>query len=761
MGKEAVGKEGDVGQAGGSGAAEQVPLLGGSWGKVRTRSNLEVLINESSQPLVIKRELLGLDEQDEERMDTSGGREGEDPDYDNGDVVMVEEVVIARGGEGTNSDSGTEDDEDYEDIEEEEEEPEPIESLARLFKEGEKALVKIQLLGKKYPLQEKTTVHNVSREDDSISEDAEEASIPKVDNRYYTVRNLRNKKGAGRELNDAAAQDTGTGTGNGFVNRGDCRLNRNSNTFSVDMLKNVSRSFDANSMRCVTCLKGGHDVMTGKDGGPVVFALGDQHMSPNLPTQDGGECIRILRMEESSLRELTSEFIRVVDRRRLVPGSVILLGSLSQLMVDGTATYAEDWHGCRKQLRNTLGDIMILPLVPIVVDDIKEPACVRSLIEFFSWFQDMPEAEVRLLKETREFYVQSYLAKAGGGAGWADARQNFRMPVSLTGVGKSTYVSRNWGDRPVTIKRFDSNSERVMVDRLIADLNKDLHMNLSTKILLCRKDTDWDKLELETHQIEMVVSGASNAERLAAALTGKGVKVTCLAKPTWRLTGGTAAELAEGLDSVEEDKVLILYGLDNSAFVGVEKSMRSGPPRKGKDGKFHLKGKVAVASGLQMDQMLKDVETVLGGCKNRQVIILTPMPRYWIACCEKHRETYSEEEKEKLLKDLGKFRRQIISIAMRLRISKQVHVVNPLEMLGVRDSPTGIMQLMSDSVHMEDDCYDMLAEEMKKLVAGWKACKRRAERSSEPASKRARLDSGRGRGGGGMNRGRRGGFYNW
>ncbi len=72
---------------------------------------------------------------------------------------------------------------------------------------------------------------------------------------------------------------------------------------------NVSASFLAHG-KCSTCLNGPHDAWIGREGQPIVLAAGDQHFPPNLPAKGDGECIRILRVENRSLAEITDEVVR-------------------------------------------------------------------------------------------------------------------------------------------------------------------------------------------------------------------------------------------------------------------------------------------------------------------------------------------------------------------------------------------------------------------------------------------------------------------
>jgi hypothetical protein len=83
-----------------------------------------------------------------------------------------------------------------------------------------------------------------------------------------------------------------------------------------------------------------------------------------------------------ALRELTSEFLDWLEGRVLVVGSVVLLGSVFQLSVDGTGQYVEDWHHCQRRLKEAVEGLMVLPLIPVPMEGVKDKETVRSLLEF-------------------------------------------------------------------------------------------------------------------------------------------------------------------------------------------------------------------------------------------------------------------------------------------------------------------------------------------------------------------------------------------
>jgi hypothetical protein len=146
---------------------------------------------------------------------------------------------------------------------------------------------------------------------------------------------------------------------------------------------------------------------------------------------------------------------------------------------------------------------------------------------------------------------------------------------------------------------------------------------------------------------------------------------------------------------------------------------------------------------MQLDSLLDCLTLVLEACKGRQVILVTPVPRFWLQCCQKHSHLQKQEDKERLLKELGKFRRALMGLIMRLKVSKTLHLLNPLEVLNVAGSVTDIESVMMDQVHLLSGCYGMIGDEAGQIVEGWKAGKRFPEEKAMPAAKRFKKGGGK------------------
>ena len=125
---------------------------------------------------------------------------------------------------------------------------------------------------------------------------------------------------------------------------------RDSRAFKINSFvarRNISASFDLESLKCITCpLKPDHIVLYRELKEhchyPVVFIICDQSFPASFPTGGEGECLKIIRVEDGSLAELTAVFLEAIRPYSVPAGSVVLIHSLSHLAWVGAAAYTED-----------------------------------------------------------------------------------------------------------------------------------------------------------------------------------------------------------------------------------------------------------------------------------------------------------------------------------------------------------------------------------------------------------------------------------
>ncbi len=122
-----------------------------------------------------------------------------------------------------------------------------------------------------------------------------------------------------------------------------------------------------------------------------------------------------------------------------------------------------------------------------------------------------------------------------------------------------------------------------------------------------------------------------------------------------------------------------------------------------------------------------------------------------------------EEERGKLLKAVWNLKREVFQLLTKQHC-KNITVVSPMEVLGVKDSVEGVRSIMSDGVHLNKDALDKVVDHVIQGAEELFVKKKRGptERAG-PAEKKPRvassssLDGGRG-GHGGVGRGGCGGF---
>jgi hypothetical protein len=224
---------------------------------------------------------------------------------------------------------------------------------------------------------------------------------------------------------------------------------RNANMCNMEEKRISSASFDPVSGRCYTCLNGDHRAWVARDGGPICVVLSDQHFPPNIPADSAGECLRILRLENGTLSELADELLRLVPKEGVPKGSVVLFGSTAYLSVVSAEKYAAEWAKNRNWLLERLGEVIILPGIPLTSSGVTDRCALRGLLDISAWFDSLPDPELRLLRNARKCWEDTYLGKTRRGQGWADYRLNLVMPVSLDKeAGTIPTTSGDWGERP-------------------------------------------------------------------------------------------------------------------------------------------------------------------------------------------------------------------------------------------------------------------------------------------------------------------------
>jgi hypothetical protein len=442
------------------------------------------------------------------------------------------------------------------------------------------------------------------------------------------------------------------------------------------------------------------------------------------------------------LDEIAKELSRLRPDGGAVPGTVVLYGSVSAMEVESTESYAGKWKQGRNIIKRNLGDVMVIPVIPITPSGIRSRKAIRSLLDMSAWINDLEEPELRFIRNTRKNFEDVNLGRVDKGEGWADTHLNHRMPVSLAEESSGTmpYCTGDWGIRPLAIGPMTEAGERFWILRLIWELNRELKMALGTTVSLSRTMAGINRIANDMSGLEVTCIGASNATRTTEA--------TLIGKTGWKLSNSSMA--AAELELRREGRVeapVVLHCLDGSVFFAVGKSGAMSIPARGKDGIVHVKGKVSVAKGLQLSQVMDQLEGFLEARKDLLTILVSPSVRFVRPCCLPHDNLPVEEkieEGKRMLRELGSLRREIRNWLYKKGF-RNVVLVDPLESNGAASSWDKAQELMADSVHMQNAGYSKLAGGIRVAMQNWLiGRKRKANEEQGAAEKKPRLGGGEG-----------------
>ena len=252
---------------------------------------------------------------------------------------------------------------------------------------------------------------------------------PQGSRAYTAVRAARRAASCLRYLNSAPVEHERVGNGT-FMHSGDERHIRTGIGSDLGTRINWTCSFGRPAGSCHTCLGGRHEALKSAEGGPVAILAADQSFPACLPASEG-ECLRVVRVEDGSLREVVLALVDCIGKHELSTGTIVLLGSVTHLATVGSAQYALDWVRSRFWLKDRLGDkVTIIPAPVVPTSGIEGISVVRSLIEVLEWFMALDSTEALLAKQYFQHFLTTHLGSTEHGVE-LNERQCLRLPVSL------------------------------------------------------------------------------------------------------------------------------------------------------------------------------------------------------------------------------------------------------------------------------------------------------------------------------------------
>jgi hypothetical protein len=119
------------------------------------------------------------------------------------------------------------------------------------------------------------------------------------------------------------------------------------------------------------------------------IVLADQNFPGSLPVNSNMQCLKIIRIENSSLQDLVSTLFSMVGQRRLPGGSIVLMLLDCHLSNIGLEGYVLDHLAAEAKIQNRFGkETKIGLLPPLLLAGSTSPAAIRALHELLAWSED-------------------------------------------------------------------------------------------------------------------------------------------------------------------------------------------------------------------------------------------------------------------------------------------------------------------------------------------------------------------------------------
>ena len=86
--------------------------------------------------------------------------------------------------------------------------------------------------------------------------------------------------------------------------------------------------------------------------------------------------------------------MKVIPEDGIPKGSVILFGSTAYLGAVSAERYAAEWAKNRNWLLERLGEVLILPGIPLTSSGVEDRCVMRGLLDVAAWMDSMPDPEL-------------------------------------------------------------------------------------------------------------------------------------------------------------------------------------------------------------------------------------------------------------------------------------------------------------------------------------------------------------------------------
>jgi hypothetical protein len=239
-----------------------------------------------------------------------------------------------------------------------------------------------------------------------------------------------------------------------------------------------------------------------------------------VQTEDNKPCIAIMRIEHGTMKEIgfaVSDLLVGVD---IPEGSIILVGSVSDLNAQGVSGYSEELARTIRILREKLGkNVMVTAAPPVLLGGVNSHRLTRAIIDAEYWVESLEGGDCTLLSATRRMVMEK-MAENGIGKVRRPQEEMHIVPKGVGTKDKVRYKALGWVDTPIQVAPLSEKGEKEVLDSLVRELQVNFGAKISNNLAMDRSAAGLGK------SLKYIIIGGSNGDRLGDVLMKMGREVT-------------------------------------------------------------------------------------------------------------------------------------------------------------------------------------------------------------------------------------------
>jgi len=344
------------------------------------------------------------------------------------------------------------------------------------------------------------------------------------------------------------------------------------------------------------------------------------------------------------LHEIGDAFLELMDEHTLPEGSVILLGSLSDLMNQGAAGHAKAL--CREVRRFSglfQGSATVVPFIPPPIFGTNDTSLIMAISDVTNWLDSVQSGSFMDYNSALRAQIRASIwekdSESTQGESIEFPPHKLIFPDNVGLHNDKIFELPGEPDLPKSLPPMSAESESALYKPLFTGLNVLFKWDIDTSPIISRDNLSPSQT-LQARQVPSIMIGGSNANRLREAMVLMGKEVADITSGGWSLTPAnlqTVKCLIQAECDTKPDSPVIIYGLDNSCFMCLTAAGQLTPiTRSSEDNKYHVDGDLAITPTILLKPMFDTLSEIVSICGARIIYILTPLPRYvLVPCCFK------------------------------------------------------------------------------------------------------------------------------